>query len=126
MTAVITMDTFIDHLWSNPLSTLLLKNIHTLITMDSQRREIKNGALFVRDGVIEAVGTLESMPQETADEVFSLPNHVIMPGLVNTHHHMVQSLTRCIAQDLELFGWLKTLYPIWARLTGKHVHVASK
>jgi 8-oxoguanine deaminase len=108
------------------MSTLLLKNIHTLITMDSQRRELKDGALLVRDGVIEAIGTLQTMPAQTADEVFSLPNHVIMPGLVNTHHHMYQSLTRCIAQDLELFGWLKTLYPIWARLTGKHINVSSK
>ncbi|MFN8374262.1 MAG: 8-oxoguanine deaminase [Anaerolineae bacterium] len=111
------------------MSTLLLKHIHTLITHDAQRREIHDGALFVRDGVIEAVGTLADMPQgeaTTADEVFSLPQHIIMPGLVNTHHHMYQSLTRCIAQDLELFGWLKSLYPIWANLRSNHVHVSAK
>jgi cytosine/adenosine deaminase-related metal-dependent hydrolase len=111
------------------VSTLLLKNIHTLVTMDAQRRELHNAALFVQDGVITAVGALADMPNgedTTADEVFSLPNHLVMPGLVNTHHHMYQTLTRCIAQDLELFGWLTALYPIWARMKSEHVHVSAK
>jgi len=108
------------------MSTLLLKHIHTLVTMDTARRELPDGALFVRDGVIEAVGTLDQMPAQTANEVIDLSNHVVLPGLVNTHHHMYQSLTRVLAQDLELFGWLKTLYPIWSRLTGEAVYVSAK
>lgn len=108
------------------MPTLLLRNIHTLITMDTARRELPDGALFVRDGVIEAVGTLADMPAQTADEVIDLSNHVVLPGLVNTHHHMYQSLTRVLAQDLELFGWLKTLYPIWSRLSGEAVYVSAK
>ncbi len=108
------------------MPTLLLKNIHTLVTMDAARRELPDGALFVRDGVIEAAGALETMPAQTADEVLDLSNHVVLPGLVNTHHHMYQSLTRVLAQDLELFGWLKTLYPIWSRLTGEAVYVSAK
>jgi cytosine/adenosine deaminase-related metal-dependent hydrolase len=108
------------------MATLLLKNSHTLVTMDTAHREIRNGALFVRDGVIEAVGTLDEMLAQTADEVIDLSNHVVMPGLVNTHHHMYQSLTRALAQDSELFGWLKTLYPIWSRLTSEAVYVSAK
>ena len=106
--------------------TLLAKNIHTLVTMDDQRREIKNGAIFVRDNVIEAVGTLADMPQQTADTILDLSNHIIIPGLVNTHHHMVQSMTRVLAQNEELFNWLLTLYPIWARLHSQHIYTASK
>src|SRR5690606_39143519 len=105
------------------MPTLLLKNIHTLVTMDDARREIANGALFIRDGVIEAVGTLDEMPPG-ADRTIDLSGHVVLPGLINTHHHMFQSLTRALAQDLELFGWLRTLYPIWSRLTGEAIYVS--
>nr|PZN59034.1 MAG: 8-oxoguanine deaminase [Chloroflexota bacterium] len=107
------------------MPTLLLKNIHTLVTMDDARREIANGALFIRDGVIEAVGTLDEMPPG-ADRTIDLSGHVVLPGLINTHHHMFQSLTRALAQDLELFGWLRTLYPIWSRLTGEAIYVSAK
>jgi 8-oxoguanine deaminase len=107
------------------MTTLLVKNIHTLVTMDSARREIQNGALFIHDGVIEAVGTLDDMPILQADEVLDLRNHIVLPGLVNTHHHMFQSLTRVMAQDSELFGWLKTLYPIWSRLDGQAIYTSA-
>lgn len=108
------------------MPTLLAKNIHTLLTIDEQEREISNAAIFVRDGVIEAIGKLEDMPSQEADEVLDLSRHVVIPGLINTHHHMVQSLTRVIAQDNELFDWLTTLYPIWAGLRAEHVYTASK
>jgi 8-oxoguanine deaminase len=108
------------------MPTLLAKNIHTLVTMDETQREIRDGALFARDGVIETVGTLAEMPAQTADTVLDFANHILLPGLVNTHHHMFQSLTRVMAQDDELFGWLKTLYPIWSRLTGEAIYVSAK
>jgi 8-oxoguanine deaminase len=110
------------------MTTQLYKNIHTLVTMDGERREITGGALFVRDGVIEYAGETASLPEEyqTADTVESLPKHIIMPGLVNTHHHMYQTLTRVIAQDNELFDWLVALYPIWARMTGEMVNVSAQ
>lgn len=108
------------------MTTLLLKNIHTLLTMDAERREIRDGALFIRGNVIEAVGTLAQMPQENADTVLDMRHHIVLPGMVNTHHHMYQSLTRVIAQDLELFGWLKTLYPIWGRITGEMIYTSAK
>jgi cytosine/adenosine deaminase-related metal-dependent hydrolase len=108
------------------MTTLLVKNIGTLVTMDDQRREVANGAMFIRDHVIEAVGTLDEMPQQHADVTLSLPDHVVLPGLVNTHHHMFQNLTRAVAQDRELFGWLTTLYPIWSNLTPEMIYVSAK
>ena len=108
------------------MTTLLVKSIHTLVTMDTARREIRNGALFIRDGVIEAVGTEADMPAERADRQIELPQHVVIPGLINTHHHMFQSLTRVIAQEHELFDWLRTLYPIWKNLNSEAIYVSAK
>lgn len=110
------------------MATLLVKNIHTLVTMDASRREIRSAALFVRDNVIEQVGTTAELPQ-TADKVLDLKGrHVVMPGLINTHHHFYQTLTRVIpaAQDRDLFGWLTTLYPIWANLTAQGVYISAQ
>ena len=108
------------------MPTLLLKNADVLVTMDAQRREIPGGGVFVRDGVIEAVGPSGELP-ETADTVVSLAGCVALPGLVNTHHHMYQSLTRAVpgAQDAELFAWLRRLYPIWAGLTPEMIRVST-
>ncbi len=115
------------------LTTLLLHHAEMLITMDSQRREIKDGALIIQDGVITAVGTSDEMEslitntQLSVDEILSMKNRVVLPGLINTHHHMYQSLTRAIpgAQDAELFAWLKRLYPIWANLTPDMIHAST-
>ena len=108
------------------MTTLLLKNADVLITMDAQRREIVDGAVYIRDGVIEAVGASAELPA-SADRVISLAGCVALPGLVNTHHHMYQSLTRAIpgAQDAELFAWLRRLYPIWAGLTPEMIRVST-
>jgi len=108
--------------------TTLVKNIHTLVTMDATRREIRNGALFIRDNVIEQVGTTPELPQ-TADEVVDLQGrHVVLPGFVNTHHHFYQVLTRVVpaAQNCDLFNWLQTLYPIWANLTAEGVYLSTQ
>lgn len=110
------------------MATLLVKNIHTLVTMNATREEIRDGAVFVRDNVIEQVGTTAALPA-TADEVLDLRGrHVVLPGLVNTHHHFYQTLTRAIpaAQNCDLFQWLKTLYPIWSRLTAEGVYVSAQ
>lgn len=108
------------------MTTLLVKHIHTLVTMDDARREIEDGALFIRDGVIEYVGSSADLGDRTADEVLDLRGHIVLPGLINTHHHMYQTLTRACAQDKELFAWLRELYPIWSRLTGEAVYVSAK
>ncbi len=106
------------------MTTLLAKNAQLLITMDDRRREIAGGGLFVRDNVIEAIGPGDTLP-DTADTVLDLSGHVVLPGLINTHHHLYQSLTRVIAQDADLFTWLKTLYPIWANLTDEAIYVST-
>ena len=107
------------------MATLLIRHARRLVTMDAQRREIDDGAVFARDGVIEAVGPSAELPQ-TADEVIDARDQVVIPGLVNTHHHMYQTLTRAMVQDNELFGWLKGLYPIWANLTPEMVHASTQ
>ncbi len=106
------------------MSTLLVKNTAVLVTMDDQRREIENGGLFVRDNVIEQVGPSRDLP-ETADAVIDLAGRVLLPGLVNTHHHLYQTLTRVLAQEADLFTWLKTLYPIWANLTDEAIYIST-
>lgn len=110
------------------MPTLLVKNIHTLVTMDAARAELRDAAILVRDHVIEQVGPTATLPA-TADEVLDLRGrHVVLPGLVNTHHHFYQTLTRAIpaAQNCDLFQWLKTLYPIWSRLTAEGVYVSAQ
>ncbi len=106
------------------MGTLLVKNTAVLVTMDEARQEIKGGGLFIRDNIIEQVGPTDTLPA-TADVVLDLRDHVLLPGLVNTHHHMYQSLTRVLAQDAPLFAWLKTLYPIWANLTDEGVYIST-
>ncbi|MGL6108783.1 MAG: amidohydrolase family protein, partial [Rubrivivax sp.] len=109
------------------MPTLLIRHATLLVTMDAQRREIVDGAVFARDGVIEAVGASTQLPQ-TADELIEARDQIVIPGLVNTHHHFYQTLTRAVpaAQDAELFTWLKTLYPIWARLTPEMAFVSTQ
>jgi 8-oxoguanine deaminase len=108
------------------MGTILVKNATVLATFDPDRREIAGGGMFIRDNVIEKVGPTEDLPTQ-ADRVLDLAGHVVLPGLINTHHHMYQSLTRAVpaAQDAELFGWLKTLYPIWERLTPEMIRVST-
>jgi cytosine/adenosine deaminase-related metal-dependent hydrolase len=103
--------------------------------MDEERREVRDGSVLIRGGVIAAVGPAAEVAAGMAqqwvgevDEVIDARGHVVVPGLINTHHHMYQSLTRAIAaaQNAELFGWLKTLYPIWAGLTPEMVQVSTQ
>lgn len=106
--------------------TLLIRNARVLVTMNEGREEIADGALYIRGKVIEQVGRTEDLPQE-ADEIIDASHHVVIPGLINTHHHMYQSLTRAIpsAQNGELFNWLTNLYPIWAGLTPEMIRVST-
>ncbi|PHM58519.1 8-oxoguanine deaminase [Xenorhabdus sp. KK7.4] len=107
--------------------TLLLKNADMVVTMDKDRREIKRGCVFIKGNNIIAVGMESEVPQ-TADRVIDLKGYIVIPGLINTHHHMYQSLTRVVpsAQDGELFTWLTALYPIWEKLTPEMMKVATK
>jgi cytosine/adenosine deaminase-related metal-dependent hydrolase len=95
--------------------------------MDGSRREISAGGLFARDGWIEQVGPSASLPTD-ADEVLDLEDHLVLPGLINTHHHLYQTLTRAVpaAQDADLFHWLRALYPIWSRLTPQDIRLSTQ
>ena len=108
------------------MSTFLVKNALLLATFDDQEREIKDGGIFIRDGFIEQVGPTSALPVE-ADEVLDLSGHVVLPGLINTHHHFYQTLTRAVpaAQDANLFNWLVTLYPIWARMQPEDIYIST-
>lgn len=108
------------------MSSLLLRNATLLVTMDEERREIEDGAVLIRDNVIEAVAPSSDIPAH-ADRIVGLEGKLVMPGMVNTHHHLYQTLTRCLpaAQDAPLFSWLQTLYPIWAKLTPEAVYVSA-
>lgn len=109
------------------MPTTLIRHATVLATMDESRREIADGAVFMRDHVIEQVGPTDELPA-SADQIIEARDHVVIPGLINTHHHLYQSLTRAVpaAQDGTLFQWLVTLYPIWANLTGEAVHISAK
>lgn len=109
------------------MGTLLVRNAEILVTMDDQRREIPGGGLFIRDGFIEQVGVSSELPS-AAEEILDLAGHIVLPGLINTHHHFYQTLTRVIpgAQNTNLFHWLKTLYPIWGRMTPEDIYFSTQ
>jgi len=108
------------------MSTMLVRNASVLLTMDDQRSQIRQGGLFIQDNVIRQVGPTAHLPRE-ADTVLDASGMIILPGLINTHHHMYQTLTRALpgAQDEELFGWLTRLYPVWGELTDEAVYVSA-
>jgi 8-oxoguanine deaminase len=109
------------------MTTLLIRNVSVLVTMDEQRREIADGGIFARDGFIEQAGPSRALPP-TADRVIDLSGYVVIPGMVNTHHHFYQTLTRAVpaAQDANLFNWLKTLYPIWANMNPEDIFTSTQ
>lgn len=111
--------------------TLVLRHADLLVTMDAARREIRDGALMVEGPAITWVGASADLPPaavESAAQVIDARGRLVMPGMVNTHHHFYQTLTRAIpaAQDAVLFDWLKTLYPIWAELRPDDVRVSTE
>jgi cytosine/adenosine deaminase-related metal-dependent hydrolase len=113
------------------MTTLLIKKSECVATFFSEKpgegAELRNASVYIRDHRIEAIGPSADLPS-TADEVIDARHHLVVPGLVNTHHHMFQSLTRAIpaVQNAELFGWLRGLYPVWAGLTPEMVFVSTQ
>ena len=109
------------------MTTILVKNARLLITMNDAGENIADGAMFVRDNVIDWAGRSDEIPvgMETADRIINAANKVVLPGLINTHHHLYQTLTRAMAPDSTLFPWLQTLYPIWARMDGEAVYTSA-
>ena len=110
---------------------LLIKDAECVATMDDAGTEWRQASVLINGSEIIAAGPTSELPAELlaqATQTIDARGHVVIPGLVNTHHHMYQSLTRAIpaAQNAELFGWLRTLYPIWAGLTPDMVHVSTQ
>ena len=108
----------------------LITDIHTLLPMtgtrDGPRVSIQNAAVLTEGGVIRWVGHAGDLPPGAEGAAtIRLTGHLVLPGLVNTHHHLYQTLTRCLATDSGLFDWLKTLYPIWMRLTPEGAYLSA-
>ncbi len=110
------------------MPTLLIRNADVLVTMDGPRREIPGGSLLATDGVITAIGA-DVTPEAaaSASRVIDASGCVVTPGLVNIHHHMFQNLVRAVpgGQDALLFGWLQSLYPIFAKMTPDAIRISA-
>ncbi|WP_415403736.1 8-oxoguanine deaminase [Tateyamaria sp. SN3-11] len=106
------------------MTSCLIRRASHVVTMDDDRRVLRDADILIRDGVIAEIG----VDLRTDGAVVEAAQCVVTPGLVNTHHHLYQTLTRAVpaAQNALLFGWLKTLYPIWARFTGEHMFVSAQ
>ena len=105
------------------MKTVVIKNANVIVTMDGKRRELSGADILIRGGEIAAIGKNLS-----GDEQVNASGCVVTPGLVNTHHHLNQTLTRAVpgGQDALLFGWLQTLYPIWARMGPEEIFVSAQ
>ena len=116
------------------MSLVLIDNAKVLVTMDDERREIENGAIVVRDNVIEMLGSSDQVHRELStqalqpQQIIDASGCILMPGLVNCHHHLYQTLTRSIgtAEGKSLFDWLQTLYPIWGQMDAEAVYISAK
>ena len=111
------------------MPTLLVKHADLVVTMEGlgeANRRIPDGGLFARDNVIEQVGPTSALPQE-ADQVIDASGMIVLPGLINTHHHLYQTLTRALpsTRDAPLFKWLQILYGVWANLTPEAIHISA-
>ncbi|UWR25467.1 8-oxoguanine deaminase [Sulfitobacter sp. S223] len=108
------------------MTATLLRGAAAILTMDDTRRELAGEDILISGGVIAAIGP--ALPAPDGAEVVDVSGCLVTPGLVNTHHHLYQSLTRAVpgGQDALLFGWLRTLYPIWQRFTPDHMHVSAQ
>lgn len=109
------------------MASLLIKNAALVATLDDADTRIADGGIYAEDGVIRQVGPSDALPA-AADTVLDARDMLLLPGLVNTHHHFTQTLTRAVpaAQDAGLFGWLRTLYPIWSGITPEAVRVSTQ
>ena len=113
------------------VNSLLIHRADALATLDDAGSQYTDASLLIEGNAIAWVGRAADLPVgalASAGEVIDARGCGVVPGLVNTHHHMFQSLTRAVpaAQNAELFGWLKALYPIWARLTPEMVSVSTQ
>ncbi len=106
------------------MSTILIKNASIIATCDDEKRIFSDTSILIRDNIIDSIGDID----EDADEVIDAGRKVVIPGLVNTHHHLYQTLTRCLpeVQNAELFDWLKYLYKVWGNIDGHMIEISTK
>lgn len=109
------------------MSSLLVQHAALVVSMDDTDTRWEDGGIYVEENVIQQIGSTAQLPQQ-ADHMIDARNMIILPGLVNTHHHLYQTLTRNLptAQDADLFHWLRIHYPIWAGLTPEAIYVSTK
>ncbi|HET9392599.1 MAG TPA: 8-oxoguanine deaminase [Candidatus Rubrimentiphilum sp.] len=109
------------------MPTLLLKNAHAIATFDAGQHELRDASILLRDNVIEAIGPAGEVAA-SADATIDCSRLVLLPGLVNTHHHFYQTLTRNVpgTQDVNLFEWLTRLYLMWARFNPESIRVSTQ
>src|SRR5436305_6754467 len=109
------------------MTSLLIQHAALIVSMDDADTRWTDGSIYVEGNVIQQIGPTDQLPQE-ADQVIDARDMMILPGLVNTHHHFYQTLTRNLpaAQNANLFNWLRTHYPIWARLTPEALSISTK
>ena len=125
-----------DDVTRAPPATLLVRRAEVLVTMDADRREIPGGSILLEGDTIARVGPdaevaqwiAENAPARNPDRIIDASGCVVLPGLINCHHHLFQSLTRTIGtgQGRPLFDWLRLLYPIWAEMDPEAVYVSAK
>ena len=109
------------------MTSLLIQHAELIVAMDDHDTQWTNGGIYVVDNEIRQIGQTDHLPQD-ADQTFNAKGMMILPGLVNTHHHFYQTLTRNLpaAQNTNLFHWLRTHYPIWAGLTPEAIFISTK
>ena len=105
---------------------LLVRNALLVATVDAARRELPGGWVAITNGLISGVGSSLDVPPVAA-EIIDASNCLVTPGLINTHHHLYQNLTRAYPPmtNAPLFGWLQTLYPLWRAIDEEAVHVSA-
>src|SRR6266567_7044948 len=109
------------------MGTLLVQHATLIVGMDDADTRWEDGGIYVQDNVIQQIGPTDQLPQQ-ADRIINARRMIILPGMINTHHHFYQTLTRNLpeAQDANLFQWLRIHYPIWARMTPEAIAVSTK
>ncbi len=109
-------------------NTILIKNASSIAILKDEQREIQNGWIEITNNKITGIGDSSNTPTKEYNRVINATNKIVIAGLVNTHHHFYQTLTRAYrgAVNSKLFKWLVSLYPVWAKIDEEAVYLATK
>ena len=108
------------------MSNILIKNAKVIATMDNDLRELNNHSIYSEKGIIVEIGKCDNLNYQP-DQIIDATDMVVIPGLINTHHHLFQNLTRCYprSQNESLFGWLTNLYPVWNNIVPRDIYISA-